>query len=339
MKAVVISEDRRMVVTDIPVPPLTPGHVRVRVHRCGVCGTDLHARTSTHWQPGSVLGHEIVGEVDEAAPDVPGWAPGDRVALYHGAPCGKCEMCLSGREYLCLDHLETALGHGVAQGGYAEFIVVPDSLLHAIPDALDYDQAGIAEPLAIAFHGVNKSNVRPGDPVCVLGAGPIGVMTAWALRARGIADIVVIDPNPARRALIPPMGFIALDLEDIEIRLREALGGRAPIAVFECAGHESALSLAVKLAAYNARIVVQGVPYKSVKLSQFLLVQKEVEIVGAASCTPEEMLDAMECLRDGRIDASQIVTTVAPLERTDALFDALLDPAGAELKVLLAPTF
>lgn len=339
MKAVVISEARRMVVTEVPDLQVTADTVKVRVARCGICGTDLMARASTlpRWHVGCILGHEIVGDVEEVGASVSGWREGDRVALSMGAPCGACQTCRAGRGNLCLHHLERALGHGVVAGGYATHIVVPPALLHHIPDSLSFDQAAIAEPLAIAIHGVNKSNVKPGDPVAILGAGPIGALTAAALRARGIDDIVLIDPNPARRALMPAAGFIAIDLEGCEQALPPLLGDRSPEFIFECTSHLSAPAKAVELAAYGARIVLQGVPKAEVSISQYLVVQKELEIVGSASCNHANMEEAIAHLAAGRIRAEHFVTAVVPLEQADAMFDALLDPTGSNLKVLLAP--
>lgn len=339
MKVARISPERTIEVAQISEPATASGAVKVRVERCGICGTDLVARTSPNprWAVGSVLGHEIVGTVEEVGEGVSGWTLGDRVALYHGSPCGTCEMCTSGRDYLCLDHLDSALGHGVAQGGYAERIVVSPTLLHRIPEALSFDQAGIAEPLAIAFHGVNKSTAKRGDAVCILGAGPIGAMTAAALKARGITDIVFVDPNPARRGLMEKSGYRTVDLEMVKTDGAAMLGARRPTAIFECTGHVEAAGLAVELIAYNGRIVLQGVPKAPVQVSQYSVVQKEVEIVGSASCTQEEMEEAIGHLAAGRVRAEDIVTAIVPLEAVDAMFDALLDPMGGQLKILIAP--
>ncbi len=339
MKAMVISEGRRMVCVEVPDPVTEADSVKVRVTRCGICGTDLSARSSSlpRWHAGCILGHEIVGEVEAVGEAVEGWSPGDRVALSMGAPCGQCETCKAGKGFLCLHHLDRALGHGVVQGGYATHIVVPPALLHHIPDTLSFDQAAIAEPLAIAIHGVNRANVRPGDPVAILGAGPIGALSAAALRARGVDDIVLVDPNAARRALMGPAGFVAADLAGCEDSVPAALGGRNPAFIFECTSHVSAPGKAVELAAYGARIVLQGVPKTPVQISQYLTVQKELEIVGSASCNHHDMEEAIGHLAAGRVRAENFVTAVVPLEQADEMFDALIDPAGSHLKVLLAP--
>lgn len=339
MKAACISLDRTIEVVEIQEPATEPGTVKVRVERCGICGTDLVARTSVNprWAVGSVLGHEIVGTIVEVGDGVTGWDEGSPVALYHGSPCGRCEMCLVGRDYLCLDHLDSALGHGVVQGGYAQYIVVSPTLLHRIPPGLSFDQAGIAEPLAIAFHGVNKSGAKADDAICILGAGPIGAMTAAALKARGMTNIVFVDPNPARRSLMEKSGYRTVDLRLINEVGASALGEHRPIVIFECSGHVDAVGLAVELIAYTGRIVLQGVPKAPVVISQYSVVQKEVEIVGSASCTQEELDEAIGHLAAGRIRAEEIVTATVSLDQADAMFDALLDPHGAQLKVLLAP--
>ena len=337
MRALVISENRTMDVASVDPDPLLQGSVRIRVHRSGICGTDLHARTNPRYAPGSILGHEIAGEVAETGSEVTGWQVGDRVALYHGVPCGTCRMCTTERAYMCLNHVANALGLGVTRGGMAEQIVVPQSLLHRVPDALTFDAAAVAEPLSIAIHGVNKAGLEKGQKACVLGAGPIGVMTACVLRARGIEDVVLVDPNPARRQLATDLGFVTLDLDDIGRALTSVLG-RMPEAVLECSGHPSAAGLGVELVAHSGRVVLQGVPREPVPVSQLQVVMKEAVLVGAASCTQGELDEALALLAAGSVRADQLVTSVVELDRAQEMFDALLDPQGAHLKVLLAPT-
>lgn len=338
MRAVVIADDRTMQLTDIEKPPLGADQVRVRVVRCGICGSDLHARKNPRYPAGAVLGHEIVGRLVEVGAELRGWEEGERVALYHGTPCGDCEMCRAGRSYMCTNHLSRALGLGVAPGGYADEIVVPPSLLHRIPQVLSYDHAALAEPLSISIHGVHQAKVEAGDAVCVLGAGPIGAMAACALHARGVKDVVVVDPNDGRREKMRALGFATVGLHDPVTEVVAALGGRRPIAVLECSGHPTAAGLAVDLVAYTGRVVLQGVPREPIALSQFAIVQKEVELVGAASCTQDELDDALKLLTAGLIPADALVTAVVPLERTQELFDALTSAQNTHMKVLLAPS-
>jgi 2-desacetyl-2-hydroxyethyl bacteriochlorophyllide A dehydrogenase len=325
-----------MAVMDVEPQDLPADGVRVRVLRSGICGTDLHARTNPRYPVGAVLGHEIAGEVIAIGDQVTGWEVGDRVALYHGTPCGTCQMCRTDRSYMCLNHLDNALGLGVTRGGMAEEIVVGQGLLHRVPEGLSMDAAAVAEPLSIAVHGVNKADLRGHEPVCVLGAGPIGVMTACVLRGRGHDRVVVVDPNPGRRARAEGIGFVAVELDQLDEVLQRELGQR-PDVVFECSGHPSAAGLAVAVVAHSGRIVLQGVTREPVAISQMQVVMKEVLLVGAASCTQAELDEALQLLASGRVDASQLVTAVVPPERAHEMFEALQDPEGTHLKVLIAP--
>ncbi|EME18541.1 zinc-dependent alcohol dehydrogenase [Rhodococcus triatomae] len=337
MRAAVIAEDRSIDIIEIPDPTPGAGEVRIRVSRSGICGSDLHALHNPRYPSGAVMGHEVSGVIDELGSDVTNWQVGQRVALYHGTPCGHCSTCRAGHSHICRNHLDTALGLGTVQGGMAELIVVNHTLLHALPDDVSDEAGSVAEPLAIAIHGVVKGQVDPDVGVVVLGAGPIGAMVACALRARGSERVVVVDPNPLRRAAMSTMGFAAVDLEDVGSSVRGHLGGR-PSVVFECSGHPTAAGLAVSLADSAGRVVLQGVPLEPVALSQFAVVQKELDIIGAASCTPSELDEALQHIQAGRIPVEQLVSVVAPLSEAGRYFADLTHGDGRHLKVQLDPT-
>lgn len=337
MKAVAVTEARGIAVVDVDEREPRAGEVVVRVARAGICGSDVHALKNPRYQAGAVLGHEVSGDVLALGEAVRGWEPGQRVALYHGTPCGTCSMCLAGHPHICRNHFDTALGLGTVRGGMAERLVVHHSLLHPLPDTLSYEAGALAEPLSIAFHGVAKAKVNESSTVAVLGAGPIGAMAACALRARGTERVVVVDPNPLRREAAARMGFEVLGLDGLSAAVRDILGGPADV-VLECSGHPSAAGQAISLVKATGRVVLQGVPLEPVAVSQFAIVQKEVEIVGAASCAPAELDEALEHLAAGRIPIDQLVTEVAPLGEAARCFDSLINGDGRHLKILLDPT-
>ncbi|MFF1919753.1 zinc-binding dehydrogenase [Streptomyces sp. NPDC058221] len=337
MKAIAVTEARGIAVIDVDEPEPRADEVVVRVARAGICGSDLHALKNSRYRAGAILGHEISGDIVAHGDAVTGWEPGQRVALYHGTPCGLCSTCRAGHPHICRNHFDTALGLGTIRGGMAERLVVHHSLLHPLADTLSYEAGALAEPLSIAIHGVAKANVNDSSKVAVLGAGPIGAMAACALRARGTERVVVIDPNPLRREAAARMGFDVLGPEDAGAGVRDILGGPAD-AVLECSGHPSAAGQAVSLAKATGRVVLQGVPLELVPVSQFAIVQKEVEIVGAASCAPAELDEALEHLAAGRIPLGQLVTEVAPLGEAARCFGSLINGDGRHLKIQLDPT-
>lgn len=338
MRAAVMSESRVLEAREVDERPVTPGHLRLEVTRCGICGSDLHMREMVERFPaGCIIGHEIAGVVVDAGDSAGRWNVGDRVAAYHSVSCGECANCLIGDEYMCIRAATLSLGLGAVPGGYAANIVVPAATLFAVPDSVTDEQAALAEPLAIGMHGVNKANVQPETPTVVLGAGPIGAMTAIALRLRGHEQVVFVEPNEHRRRLMENIGFAAVGLDDVDAAVRSSLGGRRPGAVLECSGNSRAASLAVDLVDYRGRVVLQGRPSEPIQLSQAAVLVKEVELVGAVSCTEPEFQQAIDELAAGRVPDAGLITETVELDGVNAMFDELLSRGNSQLKVLVAP--
>ncbi|MGH9137922.1 MAG: zinc-dependent alcohol dehydrogenase, partial [Acidimicrobiales bacterium] len=204
MPAAVLKGPGRLEVEDVPVPALGPRDVLVEVERCGVCGSDLHFVLEGWGRPGSVLGHEWTGDVAAVGAAVTRWVPGDAVI---GGPlprCGVCRHCRAGRPSLCVDR--TTPGTDVQRGAFAQFVAWPEESLLARPPSLSARAAALVEPLAVALHGINRSQVAPGDRVLVSGAGPIGALSVAALRAGGVDDVIVVEPAAARRSLALEVG-------------------------------------------------------------------------------------------------------------------------------------
>jgi (R,R)-butanediol dehydrogenase/meso-butanediol dehydrogenase/diacetyl reductase len=337
MRAAVMTEQRTLAPMDVPDPAPGAGEVLLEVTRCGICGSDLHMRDMPErFGTGCIIGHEIGGVVSQIGPGVGGWQRGDRVAAYHSVSCGSCANCLAGDEYMCTRAALLSLGLGAVPGGYAESIVVPVKTLFRVPDSVSDEEAALAEPLAIGMHGVVKAGVDPSVPTVVLGAGPIGAMSALALRFAGHEKIVLVEPNEYRRALMERLGFRAVGLDDVAAAVDAALGAR-PGAVLECSGNGRAAQLAIDLVGYRGRVVLQGRPSRPVEISQATVLIKEVELVGAVSCTEPEFAEAIGHLAAGRVPTKDLVTATVGLAGVNDMFDELLSPGNAHLKVLVDP--
>ena len=227
MKVVAVGPELNLEVREVPVPEPGEGEVRVLVRACGICGSDLHMLPSGALPEGAVMGHEIAGTVDAVGDGVDGWSEGDPVCVYPFAP---------------LDHLDIAaamgsgIGLGMNDGGYAEALTVPAEMLWRLPEGVDLADGALVEPLAVALHGIDVSGAEPGQPVCVLGCGPIGAMVIVALRGRGYERVVAVEPNPERRALAERLGAsAAFGLEGVHEAVVAELGA-APEVVLEAAG-------------------------------------------------------------------------------------------------------
>jgi 2-desacetyl-2-hydroxyethyl bacteriochlorophyllide A dehydrogenase len=283
------------------------------------------------------MGHEFSGRIAALGEGVEGWAEGERVTVYPWVPCGECVMCLAGAEHVCVQAATTGIGLGAVDGAYAERIAVDASSLFRLPDEVSDDAGALVEPFAVGLHGVVIAEADPAEPAAVIGAGPIGIMTALALRARGFERVVVIERNERRAERVSDLGFPALGLDGVHMALMEACGGLPPPAIFECAGNPAALGLALELVRTQGTIVALGVLEEPVPISQLVLLIKEAQIRGSFAYTKGDFADAIALIAAGALPVEKLVTAVVDLERAEEMFGALLDPEAEELKVLLAP--
>ena len=176
-----------------PVPK--NNEVLIKIKAVGICGTDLKIYDDKFvYNAPVIVGHEFSGVIEEIGEGVCEWQVGDRVvAEQHTCACGMCEFCLTGRRHLCLS--KKAPGYGI-DGAFAEYICIPDSLLHEIPNKVTYEQATLVEPMAVAFHGIfRKMGVDPETFIVILGCGPIALLALQMLKAEGASKIAMTGLN------------------------------------------------------------------------------------------------------------------------------------------------
>ena len=184
MKAAVYKQPNEMAVIDVPRPVAGRGEVVLKVHACGICGSDLHAvQYGFGMPPDSVMGHEFCGEIVEVGPQVGGYAIGDRVTSLPYIGCNTCEPCVAGKGM----HCENIRGLGLGQlpGAYAEYVMCGAKSLFKLPDNVDSRLGALVEPLSVGLHGVNRSGLGPGAACVVMGGGPIGLATLLWCKAKG----------------------------------------------------------------------------------------------------------------------------------------------------------
>ncbi|HET6866995.1 MAG TPA: alcohol dehydrogenase catalytic domain-containing protein, partial [Solirubrobacteraceae bacterium] len=253
MRAVKVDEDRRLVAVECPAPEPGPGQALVEVAYCGICGSDLHFRDVPELFPaGTVPGHEFSGRIVSVGDGVGGWSAGDRVCVLPFGQCGECATCRAGNEQVCPHAVSDGVGLGSGRpGAYAGQVVVDERMLFSLPDSVD-DRAGtLVEPLAVAIRAVDLAKVDSEDPVLVLGAGPIGLLTGLVLRHRGIRRTTVCSRNPARAQRAAALGLSTISIEEVPT-------GESPACVFECAGTPAAAQLAVQVLRPLGRLLLVG---------------------------------------------------------------------------------
>ena len=222
MRASVLNGIGDLTVEERPVPTPGSGEVLVRIGSVGVCGSDIHYYDHGRIGPyvverPLVLGHEAGGEVVRLGPDVTRLEQGQRVSIEPGVPCRSCAQCLGGRYNLCPDVRFFATPP--YDGAFCEYVVMPESFVHPVPDSVSDDAAGLIEPLSVGIWACRRGQVAPGSHVLITGAGPIGLVCLQAALAYGAADVVVSDVNAHRLALATKLGATSVvDVSKVELR-------------------------------------------------------------------------------------------------------------------------
>ena len=338
MRAVILGEDRKIRLEEVPVPDMGPGDVLLRPHFCGICGTDLHAPGMTaHFRSRVIMGHEFSGEVVATGEHVNGWEPGARVVVNpNGNLCGSCGACREGRLNLCRSAVFQN-GIGIQHsGGMAEFVTVDPKVLHRLPDSVSSEHGAFVEPMATAVRVVRRSRFRLGSSAAVIGTGPVGLLVVQALRRAGASTITAIELSAFRRQAALDLGA-DLALDPVTTPPADLFGTELepPEFVFECSGGQGSLELAADIVRYGGRVSLLGLPSRPVELTATTVIGKEIEVVGNIIYVEEFPL-AIDLLAKGAFDIDSLISMVLPIDRFDEAFEALANPVST-LKVLLHP--
>jgi threonine dehydrogenase-like Zn-dependent dehydrogenase len=339
MAAAVLRGPGRLAVEAVPVPELGDGDVLVAVELCGVCGTDLHMVLEGWGQPGSWPGHEWTGRVAAVGPGVTRWSVGDAVVGGPSARCGTCAACRAGRPSLCAER--DAVGIGPEQGAFATYKLAGEDELLARPAGLPARAAALAEPLAVALHGITQSGVRPGQRALVLGAGPIGALSIAALRALGVAEVTCAEPHERRRVLAWTVGATAVvDPTDLEVP-GVAEPGRvvegAVDVVLECSGKAAAMVAGLAQLVRGGTLVLVGAGMEAPRFDPNRILLNELVVTGAFTYDAGGFERALDLLASGRMPVDDLLEPGAV--RLDGLLDAMVGLAEGRLagKVLVQP--
>jgi (R,R)-butanediol dehydrogenase/meso-butanediol dehydrogenase/diacetyl reductase len=323
--------------------PIGADEVRIKIAKCGICGSDLHEYVDgPHAIPVSlphgisgrrapiIIGHEFCGtllEVGDAALEL---KVGQRVAVEPEYRCGKCAACRRGDYNLCVDMGFAGL---MGDGGMAEEAVVPAYMVHALPTEVSFTQAAVLEPAAVALHAMRRSGLAAGMRCAVIGAGPIGLLLVQLARLAGAREIAVSDLSGARLELAQRLGAtvivdaggqsLADHVRDVDIS-------------FEAVGAQASLNESFKVLRKGGRLVLVGLFGQPPTIDAFGLVNREIDLISSVGYR-QVYGDLIAMVASGLFDPSRIVTREIRLDRvvTDG-FERLLKE-GSDVKILVSP--
>jgi len=313
MKALVKSKNAPgLWIEDVDVPKVGINDVLIKVHRTGICGTDLHIFRWDEWAQKTIpvpltIGHEFVGEIAEVGSNVLDFHPGDIVSGEGHVVCGRCRNCLAGRRHLCAH----SAGVGVNRpGAFAEYIVLPMSNIWRHHASIDQDVAAIFDPFGNAVHTALSFPVL-GEDVLITGAGPIGLMAAAVVLHAGARFVVITDVNPYRLALAERIG-VTLAVDSRETRLAEVqkrLGMAEGFDVgLEMSGHGPAFHEMLANMSHGAKIAMLGIPEREMSMDWHTVIFNMLTIKGIYGREMYETWYKMTVMLQSGLDIRQIIT-------------------------------
>lgn len=319
MKAAVYRGQHDMGVEERPVPQLGPRDVLLEVSHCGICGSDLHFVIEGWGQPGSIEGHEWSGRVIAIGDEVTQWAVGDLAVGGPSPRCGKCEHCLAGRPSLCTQRSTPgAAEHN--DGAFAQFVRATEVGLRRVPDGMPLRIAALAEPLAVALHGLTRGGVEAGQRLLVTGAGPIGTLSVAAAHACGVTDIVVSEPHPKRRELAERLGAIVVDPAELVTPPMPGEVVENPFDVaLDCSGNPAAMEAALAQLKRGGTLVLVGAGMRRPKFDNNRILLNELMITGAFVYDADGFERSLELLASPDFPADVLI------EPQDVSLDGILD--------------
>ncbi len=345
MMAAVYRGPGDMRIETVPVPATGPGELLVEVAACGVCGTDLKKIQLGLQSAPRIFGHETVGRIAAVGQGVSGWSVGQRVALYHHIPCGQCHFCRRSVASQCAVYKRTGITAGFepAGGGFAQYVRVMDWIVAgggviAVPDGVTDDEASFIEPVNTGLKAVARADVRDGDTVHVIGAGPIGLMLAQLARSRG-AHVVIADLLPGRRALAERLGATAVEPAGVRDAVLAASDQRGADAVFLAVPHSALVAAALALARPGGRVVLfaQTRPNDPFEADAGEIGVLDKQVLGSYSSDVDLNAAAADTVFNRRIDVAALVTHHFGLDQIQAALDVASRPADNSLKVIIQP--
>jgi L-iditol 2-dehydrogenase len=343
MKALVLKEYQKLIVEEVPMPPVRPDEVLVRVRACGICGSDVHGFDGSTGRrvPPIIMGHEAAGEIAQVGTGVSGWAPGDRVTFDSTISCGHCWHCQRNEVNLCDNR--RVVGVSCAEyrcdGAFAEYIAVPSRILYRLPHNLAFEQAALVEALSVALHAVNRTPVAQASGAVVVGSGMIGLLIIQILKSRGCPLIVAVDVDESRLATALRHGAthaFSSACASGGREVRALTGGRGADVAFEAVGLAATLGIAVDCTRKGGSIALVGNVSPVVDLPLQAVVTRELTLIGTCA-SAGEYPECLELISKGAVDVASLVSAAAPLELGADWFRRLHSGEKGLLKVVLVP--
>jgi 2-desacetyl-2-hydroxyethyl bacteriochlorophyllide A dehydrogenase len=333
MKAVVVEQPGKVIVTEVPDPEVGPKDVLIQVAACGICGTDIHI-IDGEFPPTTypiIPGHEFGGTVLAVGDEVVEVKVGDRVGVDPTLNCGECYFCQRGQGNLC--ERWNAVGVGAHPGGFAECVAVPERVVYPLTEGMSDATAALIEPISCVVHGFHLLRANVGESYLIYGAGPMGLQNAQLARFYGARVVAMVDINPQRLEIARAFGFdvVGASLDDVR-----HVASRGFDNVIEATGKTKVAEMAIDAVIRRGKLLLFGVcpPGEKAAYEPFKIYNQEITIVGSMAVL-NSYGPAIDVLAAGAVDTDRMVTHTFPLDRFEEA--VTLVRRGEGLKVQVVP--
>ena len=346
MKAVVKTKpDVGIEILEVPIPKIKPDEVLMKVHACGLCGTDLgmykwgqsyRFRVGVPIELPRIMGHEPSGIVVETGSEVKNLKPGDRVCSDSWGGCGNCYYCRLGQFTQCQNKKNIG---SLMDGAMAEYVAIPFVSLYKIPDSMSLDEAALMEPVGVAVRAFETLvNFRLGDDVVVLGPGPVGLLEAMVARASGAGRIFIVGltKDKQRLEIAQRLGFIGINCDEeraVEVVMANTNGQGVDVVFNAVSGGipEDAIKFLKKV----GQLVITARLHGPITIDGMEMMRREIVITRHRGRNPSSVLSALKLMASGRVDVKPLITHKLKLEDAEIGFKMVERSEG--LKILLLP--
>jgi propanol-preferring alcohol dehydrogenase len=341
MKAVRIAAlGKALVSADIAAPVPASGEVLVAVRAAGICHSDAHYRSGVGSLSQLPLtpGHEVAGVIESVGPGVSPARAGERVCLHYLVSCGDCGFCRRNIAQFCPD---VAMIGKDRDGGYAEYICVPEENAIALPDEIPFAHAAVMMcSYATALHALRKARFTKGESVAIFGAGGLGMAAIGLAAALGASRTIAVDVNRAKLEAAEAMGAVGIDATSPNVteKILETTGGSGVDVALELVGLPATSEQAVRSLGVHGRAAMAGLASEATPVNMYRdLIGMEREIIGVSDHLPEEIDELLSLVQCGSLDITPVISATVPLEAAaiNKVFDRLDSYSGSAIRTVI----
>ena len=346
MKAAVYRGVNDVRLEDVPVPEIGPGEMLLRVHTCGICGTDLKKiATGSHSTP-RIFGHETAGVVARVGNGVTRFRPGDRVMVFHHIPCGNCFYCHAKTFAQCETYKKVGCTAGFepSGGGFAEYVRVMDWIVEkgavTVPAGVSFEQASFVEPVNTCMKGIEALRLAPGETVFVIGQGPIGLILSVLARRAG-ARVITSDLYPARLTISKRLGLdLTIDASQADTvrTVREMTEGRGADATILAVAGSALIRPAMDATRPGGRVLLFAQTVRGeATIDPAAVCVDEKTLLGSYSASVELQEESVRFVMNREMDLEQLISHRYPLTESVEALHRAARPQPDTMKIVIQP--